>query len=555
MDSILFNKRGEFRLLFLYIPAVLVQGILANVNLPIVDVYWDVVFYKNMAFGFADLLDFKLKNHIPVPPLYPFVLSFGCYAPDYRIIELIHSWLNPALYFMGLFPIYWLARYMLDVKSSAAVCVLYILYPAVIYTQWTVSENLAIPLTVFAVFYAVKLLIKDHPENKESVILGIFLAALVLTRVQALVIASVILIWLVYRFWWKGKNFRPCIISFCVSLGVVIIVWFGLGYINLKGTGIFYSEVNYEKVSGFYSILFHFLNRFMTHWTALWLEGAFLITVFPFVLLLGMLFFRKTMPDQHREMVYLILVISAAVVGSIAAYRVLRTNVEIWSVSLRHVCYVNLLCLPLCVKTMGATKRKSISRFLSSWGIFLSVIVVFILGFFFPSAWDGFTHNNRFFSNSPSLDFFRQWSALGPWLGSLLLFCFSAVLGAMALVRRGFGILFLAVLLLFNQWHEYDFMWKDQRYAIKKMGIEGIHDFCEQLRAGRWKQYPIYCQENYRVNYLVPNLLYWVNWGTKALPEDAPRPEKPYLYLTFSEEQKGELVFKSRELRAYLYEE
>ncbi len=140
------NRQGEFRIFWLYISAVFLHGVCANWHPPILEVIWDMVFYKNLAYGLHHISSFDLQRHFPVPPLYPLLISPVFFASDYQMVERLLSWINPAMYFLGLYPAYGYARSILNPRQSAWVCVLYALYPSAIYSQWTMSENLAAPL-------------------------------------------------------------------------------------------------------------------------------------------------------------------------------------------------------------------------------------------------------------------------------------------------------------------------------------------------------------------------------------------------------------------------
>ena len=199
MTNPLFDARGECRLPLLYIPAVLIYGTLANLYTPILEVVWDMVFYKSLAFGLHHPGTFHLKDHFPMPPLYPLILSLGCYAPTYLWIEAVQSWINPLLYFLGLYPLYRLSRTWLDPRMSALACLFYVLYPAAIYTQWSMSENLAAPLVLWVAALSVQILTGKRPSVVTGAWLGVAIATLALTRIQVIVLGAGAWLWLAYR--------------------------------------------------------------------------------------------------------------------------------------------------------------------------------------------------------------------------------------------------------------------------------------------------------------------------------------------------------------------
>jgi len=546
-----FQKNGEFRLLPLYLTAVVFHGWAAWSDVFVIDVYWDSVFYKHLAFGFSDRFGFDLKNHFPVPPLYPFILSFGVIQGDYLSTELIQSWMNPALYFLGLYPVYALSRLTAGPRTSAAAAFVYGFYPSAIYTQWTMSENLAIPL-VLSCFYCAALLVMHDPISKKRMVLtGLLCAAVMLTRMQSIAIVIPLLFWCLWRRRMKRLQLNSTVMAAVFAFGSWLCVLGWLGYFQGEESWMLYSETNSILHDQPFEIILLFLNRFLSLWFALWLEGGLWI---PTLALAGFFLYGLLNTGQDavkKELFLLWFAVSIVITASIAGYRIMRADLETWSVSLRHVSYVNLIAIPLTVPLFGSVQHKLQWRKYSLPAAVISFLLSAVL--FLPQVWEGVLRSHTYFTDAPSLDFMYQLTHTEKMKCFLLFAMLSTVLAAAGLRYKAGGFICWAGILLYIYGCSLEFALDDRAFAIKKMEYKNIHDFCSQLEAGRWNQMPIYCMEDHRVKYLVPNLLYWVNRRSQPLEFDAPKPQPPFLYVTFREETEGELVFQSGNLKAYLY--
>lgn len=552
MNAWLFNPRGEFRLVLLYGPAVLFFAVLANVNYPVLEVIWDMVFYKTMAHGLFHWNSFDLKRHFPVPPLYPLILAPANFAPSYLWIERIQSWIDPAVYFLSLFPLYWLSRLILGVRESVIVCFLFLLYPTSIYTQWTLSENLAIPLTILAAWLGSRLLLDKKPLAKDGIYLGIVLAGLVLTRVQAIIIVAAILGGLNFRWYKRWDSPAPFWIPFGAFAALVVSVWWWFGYLAADQFSFFYSDVKWGKSnSPFFSIL---LNRFWAHVTALWLEGALLIPTLAVVVWLKTSIIKSPEDRTMKTVSNFLLFLSLAVIVSVSFYRSMRADMELWSVSLRHACYGNLILIPLGVAGMDHLTSLTRRNRIILVSILAGTVFVFAAGFWLPEVWPGLCNSHPYFTNAPSLDFMIQLKGETVWVGGSFLALLSLALGVVCLWNRYAGTFVLVVLFIYISGHTIDFSLKIRDRAVLSQHVDDMHAFCARLDAGEWKDIPIYCDERRESLYQSASIRYWVYRNANALPDGDPKPKPPFLYLTPNEQDGAELVMQLGYYRVYLFQ-
>ncbi|MBN2326423.1 MAG: glycosyltransferase family 39 protein [Candidatus Omnitrophica bacterium] len=549
MKSIFWNRRGEFRLLLLYIPAVALTGVFANLRAPVLEIVWDMVFYKGLAFGLHHFSTFDLNRHFPMPPLYPFLISPGFFASDYLTVEMIQSWINPALYFLGLYPLYAYARRFLDPSASLFVCLLYLLYPAAAYTQWSMSENLAAPLALCVMLYAMRLLTDPRPRMRDGALLGFAIAGLVLTRIFLIVFCAAALFWVANRTARRDRDPSPVLMAFSTAFSLVVFSWWQLGYFTNHGPSLVYADFNQNPLP---SLLASFFAIFSAHWTGLWLEGGLLITGLVVVQWLIAILFPQQRDPAFKEAVQMILFLYAACTVVVAWYYVKRMGFEPWSISLRYIFYLNLVSLPAVVAALGVLRRASRSTRLFHLGFYTAIVLIFSAGFLIPASWAKFSDPAAFFSNAPSLDFLYQIRNEGAWAVFGFLAGLSCLAGAVSLFSPRAGFLLLAGFLLYLQLSTFDQVDKVRRRAVQDSFAMEIHDLCRQIQMGKWEGLTLYCDDN--IPLLVPNLYYWVNRPAGPWPEDGPRPRPPYLLVSRTDYPGGRLEFESGELKVYLFE-
>lgn len=547
----LISRKEAFYLLWLYITAVTFHGWFATKDVFIIDVLWDSVFYKHLAFGFADWRSFALHNHFPIPPLYPFLLSFGVIHQDYLLTETIQSWINPVLYFSGLFPVYYLARLTMPMRYGILSALIYIAYPSGVYAQWTLSENLAYPVSLWCFYFAAKSLIHSQFTRYDAAAFGLICAANLLTRIQSVAFVFPLLAWCLWRRWRKKQPIANSVYAALGGFSLWFLALYVLGYFQSKGDWFLYSSTDAALKHSIWNYVLIFLNRFFSHWTALWVEGGFLLPSVPLAGLITSKFDLIACNQQKRELLLGWFLISVCLVGSISFYRVLRVDEEVWSVSLRHLSYVNLWAVPLAIMLIAEMDKPKYSAIL--FAVIIAANIVLSGAFFLPEAWEGFTRPETYFANAPSMDILDQFEQTGPFLSSLLFIMTAGLLIGFSIRFSVSGIICWIIFLLYIYGCSMDFVNDDRLYAIQHHRYQSVHEFCSQVQAGRWKNYKIYCVEETQHQLLRPNLLYWLNIQCNLLSYDASKPKPPYLLITFREDQQGELVFQSGKLKAYLH--
>ncbi|MDX9754314.1 MAG: glycosyltransferase family 39 protein [bacterium] len=549
MKSVFFTEQGEFRLLWLYIPMVLFHWVFHNWYMPALEIVWDSVFYKTLASGLFHITRFDLRDYFPMPPLYPLVLAPAFFAASYQAVELIHSLINPALYFLGLFPFYLYARMIFGVRGSVALCFLFAAYPGCVFSQWTMSENLAVPLVLWSFWLTLRLLGTDTPQVKHGAWLGLALAGILLTRIFLIVFCFAILSWLLYKTVRCKRDWRPVGAALGVTGFVVFGVWWGLGYISLPGTSLLYADFNQESVV---ASIGRFSMVFLAHWTGLWLEGGLL--VLPALLTgwgmlrLGYAPVNRTVREGLALAVWILLVLTVSVAG----FYVKRWGIEPWSVSLRYIFYSNLIALPLALSGFGAhaaEDHQQRRRYIFSASV---AVLLCAAGFLIPEGWDKLINNHDYAANAPSLDFLYQFRNEGVWFSFFVLSLLGGGMLAAGRISRKAGGAILGVCVLYIQLCALDYIATNRFNLYTYFDGKDIHALCAQLEAGNWEGIEIY--HGQEIPYLDPNLHYWINHSSTLLPENYAELPRPFLFVGRYAVPGGRVVYDSGGLRVLLFE-
>ena len=99
------------------------------------------------------------REGLSFSPLYPLVLSpiyaLGASAPTaYALIKVVNAFLLS----LSVFPVYGIARFVLPRRTSLLVAGLSLVAPLMVYSSLTISENLAYPLCLIAVWATLRAL-------------------------------------------------------------------------------------------------------------------------------------------------------------------------------------------------------------------------------------------------------------------------------------------------------------------------------------------------------------------------------------------------------------
>jgi hypothetical protein len=163
-------------------------------------VFMDELGYERMAQTFAHTGHFSLfgKTGLAYSPLYPIVLS-----PIYALTPSLHTayeWAkveNAVLMSLSVFPVYAIARFVLPRGRSVGVAALSLMAPLMLYSGFEMSESLAYPLCLVAI-WAMLRAVRQPTVGNDVVLLGaIALASSARLQLVALVPAALTAILLV----------------------------------------------------------------------------------------------------------------------------------------------------------------------------------------------------------------------------------------------------------------------------------------------------------------------------------------------------------------------
>jgi hypothetical protein len=142
-------------------------------------VFMDELGYERMAQSFAHTGHFSLfgKGGLAYSPLYPIVLS-----PIYRLTssaQTAYDWakvLNGILISLSVFPIYAIARFVLSRGRSVGVAGVSLLAPLMLYAGFEMSESLAYPLFLVAIWTMLRAIRRPSAGNDALMLAAIVLA-------------------------------------------------------------------------------------------------------------------------------------------------------------------------------------------------------------------------------------------------------------------------------------------------------------------------------------------------------------------------------------------
>ena len=142
-------------------------------------IFMDELGYERMAQSFAHTGHFSLfgKAGLAYSPLYPVVLS-----PIYALTSSTHTayeWMkveNALLLSLSVFPVYAIARFVLSRGRALGVVALSLVAPLMLYSGYELSENLAYPLCLVAIWAMLRAVRRPTLTN-DAVLLGAILLA------------------------------------------------------------------------------------------------------------------------------------------------------------------------------------------------------------------------------------------------------------------------------------------------------------------------------------------------------------------------------------------
>jgi hypothetical protein len=157
-------------------------------------VFMDELGYARMAQSFAHTGQFSLfgQSGLAYSPLYPVVLS-----PIYALTSSAHTAyesakvVNAVLMSLAVFPVYGIARTVLDRPRAVGVAALSLAAPLMFYTGLEMSESLAYPLTLLAIWAMLRAVREPRLSNDALMLAAIALACTARLQQVALFPAAV----------------------------------------------------------------------------------------------------------------------------------------------------------------------------------------------------------------------------------------------------------------------------------------------------------------------------------------------------------------------------
>jgi hypothetical protein len=177
-------RRSTARFLALLVAASLLVRLVLLTRVQGPWIFPDELGYQQVAVNIArGRLALYSENGLSYSPLYPLVLSplfaLGLSGPDaYGWIKAI----NALLMSLSLLPAYGIARHLLPRRPAYLVAVLVAVAPLMYYTALGMSENLAFPLVLVAVWLLLRTLDRPSPRNDLWFLVAVVAAAA--TRIQ-----------------------------------------------------------------------------------------------------------------------------------------------------------------------------------------------------------------------------------------------------------------------------------------------------------------------------------------------------------------------------------
>lgn len=514
-------------------------------------VTWDSFFYKELFWGLLRESPFRLENHFRVSPLYPLGLLPAGFLSDYRVIAYTHLILSAAYYFSGLFPLFFLGRLLGGTAVGLFSAALFAVYPASIYSSWTLSESVAIPAFLWLFWLLVEQLIA--PSRGKTAAAGLAAGLVLLSRPQGLFTVPVLLLLAGLT---RPKNLgawgRLALVAIQGALAAGL-VWWKLGYISMSGNALTYLP-NLENTPTALQMIPRGLFQLSLHATALWLEGGL---VHPTLGILGLWAILSGRGDRN---VTGELRLDPARLQLAARYTALCSGFLLVAISffvarflpdegarpvLRYAVYSNLILIPFAANALFRSALR-----IPDWLVAASLSALFAQTLAWSGLWDQLQALGSFFSNAPALDVYLQLDDLPGWGAALVTGAFG--LGVVLLAPRhrllAAGLpLFLSLTVTRHAW---DACIKAPRLAAETMGYSDIHAFCREVETGRWRDTRVYTQWTPHVDYLARYVKFFTGFsGIHDGP--APSGETDFLYLTFEALPGATLEWEGKRLHAY----
>ncbi len=191
----------------------------------------DALSYHNMA-----LRILANENFSPYwPPALPYFLSFFYYI--FGPAEFVGRASMLLFYLIFSYAIFRLTKEITSIQTANITVLLFAIFPTYIFHS--VEPYTQLPTATYLVVAAYLIVLSNKKQNLVySILLGITIALLILTRASSIILLGLIPLYLIF----KNRNLRSAVLLFLVAL-VVVFGWVGKVH-QMTGRWIFINEAN-----------------------------------------------------------------------------------------------------------------------------------------------------------------------------------------------------------------------------------------------------------------------------------------------------------------------
>lgn len=365
------------KLILLFVIISFIKSILALLTTA-PNAFSDDYVYLKMAWSIFNNHNFMVYNTFSAiyPPLYSILLSSTYFFSNMNVIYAVMKIINAFVSTLTIFPVYFIAKDFLKEKDcTIAVFITALITTHFLYPSYILAENLLFPLTAFTIYF-LYLAFKSN-NNKWFMVSGLFLGMAFLTKIVAFALVPVALIaylflrkevklagiishyilagvtvvpyilWRIFSSAQKSFNYADTVstqklFDNITSNGITFINWNinYAGYLILAGgvifaiyfiAGLFLKKEKNLKIiymiTSLSSLFFIFLaanhssTNFLLHNSPFMFYsyrplGRYIAAIFPFVMLVGFIVYKKNLTDYKKLMLSTIITSAILVISS-----------------------------------------------------------------------------------------------------------------------------------------------------------------------------------------------------------------------------------------------
>ncbi len=365
-DKIKSNNNQKY-VWILFGVSIVLRFILANYYPKTINCYPDELLYLHSAEGLWNNHQVMLFN---MPSTFNKIGYSILLAPVFAIADIklrgsAIALLQAVVMSLGVFPIYGLAKELLQDEKHHMYCViLYLISPTMTYSMTYMSEVLYVPLALALIYVIYHFLSQEWSGKK--LMLGVVIMVLIgltyLTKPQALVFPVAFILVILIQWIFEGKSWKRW-----TALGMLLLG--GIGAFIIFQRGIMGTTLSSVSDKGWY-IIFG-----VGFFVAITLIAFFFIPV-----ILPALQFEKL--NKKSRYFYLFLLFCVLVTAFVVAALIYTTEDFPSRTPRAHVRYVEYLFVPFVMLVLQLLEQKA--EVISKTKIFITVFIwgVFVLNFF-----------------------------------------------------------------------------------------------------------------------------------------------------------------------------